>query len=129
MAIKVTIDGYKDVWHAHFPIGPHTRHRINNNQTTRIDTRNFRAAIAESFADQMDGTGFKRLSGRLAIELVYKVSKRKRSDWDNYPKSIQDALNRVAWEDDSQIDAGIVRREFVASSAEESTDVYIYELD
>lgn len=47
--------------------------------------------------------GVKRLIGPVAITMEFYVPDRRRRDRDNLEKAIQDALNGIAWEDDSQV--------------------------
>ena len=128
MSVKVTIDGYKDVWHFTFATGPHSKERVGGNHQTKIRTRNYETVIAAAAADQIEGTKFQRLSGRLAVEIYFKA-KRLRGDIDNYAKSLLDALNRIVWEDDRQIDTLILHREPCVDTPWERTDVFVYELE
>jgi Holliday junction resolvase RusA-like endonuclease len=47
--------------------------------------------------------GVVRMLGDLGVELVYFRKTKRRCDWDNLAKLTCDALNGIAWEDDSQI--------------------------
>lgn len=57
------------------------------------------------------GAGFQPLAGRLAVR-VHFYCDTVRGDVDNFVKLVTDALNGIAYEDDSQIDVITARREF-----------------
>jgi Holliday junction resolvase RusA-like endonuclease len=74
--------------------------------------------------------GVVRMTGAIGVELVYFRATKRRCDWDNLAKLTCDALNGIAWEDDSQIiDAHVVlgvdaenpRVEVLVSSTEPRT--------
>lgn len=47
--------------------------------------------------------GGKPLKGPVSIKLWFYMANRRRTDWDNLAKLVCDALNGLAYEDDSQI--------------------------
>lgn len=52
----------------------------------------------------------RRHGGPVSIRLRFWRETRRKCDWDNLAKSVCDALNGIAWEDDSQIDIALVTR-------------------
>lgn len=66
------------------------------------------------------------LTGRLLVDLKFYRSTQRGCDWDNLAKLPQDALNKVAYLDDEQIEKAIVERSYGAG-AEARTEVRIYE--
>ena len=85
---------------------PKARPRFVNGRTY-TDPRTTRAeAKLRATAKQ---AGVVRMTGAIGVELVYFRATKRRCDWDNLAKLTCDALNGVAWEDDSQIvDARVV---------------------
>lgn len=49
-------------------------------------------------------------AGPLRVTLDFRRADRRRADWDNLAKAVTDALNGVAWNDDSQIVEAHVRK-------------------
>jgi len=52
----------------------------------------------------------RRREGPVSIRLRFWRETRRACDWDNLAKSVCDALNGIAYEDDSQIDIALVTR-------------------
>ena len=50
----------------------------------------------------------------------------KKPDWDNIGKIICDALNGVAWDDDSSVTCGIVKKRYAAADTYPSGSVLFY---
>lgn len=80
----------------------------------------YKAAIVEAF-EQVAGEGFVPLTGplRLSVTFVFERPQSRlkeeahiiKPDCDNLIKGVQDALNGIAWHDDSQIvDVRVVKR-------------------
>lgn len=100
------------------PWTPHAKQRprvYGKVATTPAATKKAEKAIAEAFIDA--APDLQMFDGPVAVELVlhgdrfeieiYEVPpyeiRRLKGDIDNYMKTILDALNGVAWEDDKQI--------------------------
>jgi Holliday junction resolvase RusA-like endonuclease len=83
-------------------------------------------------------TNFRRLTGPLELRVdVYRERPKSvkratypttRPDLSNYVKLVEDALNGLVWEDDSQVCVAIQRKMFVADGGEQRTEVRIAEL-
>lgn len=82
--------------------------RTNTNQSQRF-TPAAQRVFQESVRTYAKLAGVKLLSGALRIDVVTYLTgrvaphKRGSGDWDNYAKSVADALERVAYENDCQI--------------------------
>ena len=72
----------------------------SRNGVTPIKTRTFEAMIAEAAREQMGD--MKPLEGDLKVSMYFHARKH-RGDLSNCIKSIEDALNRIAYVDDKQI--------------------------
>ena len=72
----------------------------SRNGVTPIKTRTFEAMIAEAAREQMGD--MKPLKGYLKVQFGFYALKH-RGDLSNCIKSIEDALNRIAYVDDKQI--------------------------
>ena len=46
-------------------------------------------------------------------------------DWDNYGKTVCDALKHITWSDDKKVLFGAVEKELVTSKAQQSIEVWI----
>ncbi|WP_181158511.1 RusA family crossover junction endodeoxyribonuclease [Leucobacter massiliensis] len=68
------------------------------------------------------------LAGRLLVDLKFFRRTRRGCDWDNLAKLPLDALNKVAYLDDEQIQKATVER-FYGAGDEARTEVRIYEKD
>jgi Holliday junction resolvase RusA-like endonuclease len=53
-----------------------------------------------------------RTDARYSIRILYRPATKRRTDLDNVAKSIMDAINRVVWNDDHQVDRLIIARDF-----------------
>lgn len=97
------------------PIPPSNNHRTRNAVARRRDgtayTKQINTDEVNAYKLQVKTLAnriFKKpLDGELEVWFgVYRP--RRSGDWDNYPKVLQDALNGIAWHDDSQITAAHV---------------------
>ena len=52
------------------------------------------------------------MGARFQVGIWYRPATKRRTDVDNVAKSIMDALNRVVWDDDHQVDRLTIRRDF-----------------
>lgn len=52
--------------------------------------------------------GAKLMEGRLEVRMWFYLNKRRRRDWDNLAKAICDGLNKICYQDDSQVDRALV---------------------
>lgn len=71
-----------------------------------------RTAVFQTKVQMAARKHFRRpLAGALALRVVAYRSTARRCDWDNLGKTVSDALNGLAWEDDAQVDDGrVVKR-------------------
>lgn len=60
---------------------------------------------------------------------IHLCRKGRTGDLDNYQKTILDALNGVAWDDDRQVEAIQARKVWVADQKEEKVLIKIWELE
>jgi Holliday junction resolvase RusA-like endonuclease len=83
---------------------PATKERPRMSKTghayTPAKTRAAEKAIAELYLDQHQGL---KLRGFIDLTIILYMGSKRRKDADNMAKLIQDALNGVAFDDDSQI--------------------------
>ena len=85
------------------PGEPKTKQRprfANGRVYTPSETRNEEARIKSIYLAKSGGKSF---SGDLEVVLEFFLGSRRRKDLDNMEKIVLDALNKVAYEDDSQI--------------------------
>ncbi len=68
------------------------------------------------------------LEGDIGIEMWFFFADRRRRDWDNIAKAVCDALNGVAYTDDSQITDAIVRKR-MCGSGRERVEIVVGTLD
>jgi Holliday junction resolvase RusA-like endonuclease len=61
------------------------------------------AEIDLGWAFKNANTGWEPLTGPIRIKMLFVTNLAKGGDWDNYAKTVCDALNGIAWLDDSQI--------------------------
>lgn len=88
-------------------------------------TRGHEAKIAWAFAQQCRGYE-PTLNARFRVMLAFRVVNRYRTDIDNLAKLVLDSLNKLAWQDDWQVDELSIRR--VWADDQPSTTIEIYEL-
>lgn len=84
---------------------------INGKQRTLVSKRgrDFRQQVAQRCL--VSGIAGKKITGRVAVELVAMEPDRRRRDLDNLLKSTFDSLTHAGvWEDDSQVDDLRIRR-------------------
>jgi len=67
--------------------------------------------------------GWTPLDGPVAVTLHFYVPDRRRRDIDNLTKLVLDALNGIAWHDDSQIRCLVARRSHTPDSPRTDVDV------
>lgn len=80
---------------------PKARARVvNGHAFTPARTREWEAVVADHYRIMC---GVKH-NGPLAVELTFYRKDRRGADVDNLQKAVLDALNGIAWRDDSQID-------------------------
>lgn len=86
---------------------PKARPRMtkNGHVYTPAKTVDAESAIAEAYAKASIATHGKivKLAGDVKIRMGFMMPDRRRSDWDNLAKLVCDALNGVAYDDDTQI--------------------------
>lgn len=68
------------------------------------------------------------LAGPLAVLITVYLAGGGEGDWDNYGKSICDALNLIAWRDDRQVRDGRVIKRRVARGVDQRAEVEIWQL-
>jgi len=80
------------------------RPRFLRNGATYTDakTRAAEAAIGWAYREAA-GAAARPLAGQVQIGMLFCVGTRRRKDLDNMVKLVMDALNRLAWRDDSQV--------------------------
>ncbi len=73
--------------------------------------------------------GVKMLKGRASISVTAYVCGGTVGDWDNYGKSVSDALKGIAWKDDNgrYLKGGPAEVEFCDTKAEERTEIVVRE--
>lgn len=76
------------------------------NIATEISTKAFKAKIIAVFEPP------KSISKKKKEELLYKIDYTKKPDADNIAKAILDALNGLAYKDDSQVSALLVLKDY-----------------
>ncbi len=74
----------------------------NGHAFTPERTRMAEKAVTDLVIGMMDGQA--PLTGPVAISVVFSCATRRRADGDNLLKLITDAMNKVVFEDDSQIE-------------------------
>jgi Holliday junction resolvase RusA-like endonuclease len=85
-----------------FEIAPQAKERANKGRT-KLATRTWEELVSESAREQNEEMGWAPLEGaNLTVSAVFEV-KRRKGDLSNFLKSIEDALNGIAYEDDEQI--------------------------
>ena len=115
----------KDIYH--FPIGPRPWQRVTKYGGKLPRTRSYQQIIAEIAREKIDSGETETRKGRLALVIICHTRKFS-SDLDNCLKNILDALNRIAWIDDKQIDALCVQRILKPDRlGEDHTELRIYE--
>lgn len=93
------------------PGPPVTWKRSNGTARRFTDTKDraYRNHVRACAMRALIGTGFPK-HARYAVTITVKQATRADADLSNYTKSIEDALNEVVWNDDSQIDRLVVER-------------------
>ena len=71
----------------------------------KADAKRRKSEYIREAREQYDGP---TLEGQLSVEVRLFFGDRRRRDWDNYHKLTMDALEGIAWEDDSQIKKALV---------------------
>ena len=71
--------------------------------------------------------GVKCLKGKVGVDITIYLAGGLDGDWDNYGKSITDALNKIAYKDDRQISDGRVVKVLGVTKSEERAEVCIWE--
>lgn len=81
------------------------KERVNKYGNTKQKTRFYEGVTADEARDQIgeDTPLIKDEKAVLALDILWLVQRKKQGDWSNLLKSLEDALNRVAWPDDRQI--------------------------
>jgi Holliday junction resolvase RusA-like endonuclease len=77
----------------------------NGHVYTPTKTKDAESAVAEAYAKASIATHGKivKMVGDVEIRMGFMMPDRRRSDWDNLAKLVCDALNGVAYDDDTQI--------------------------
>jgi crossover junction endodeoxyribonuclease RusA len=88
--------------------------RVGNKTILSAEGREFRKTVQGICA--INGISGKRMAGRLSVCITANPPDRRKRDIDNLQKSPLDALTHAAvWEDDSQIDELLIRRDSIVS--------------
>jgi Holliday junction resolvase RusA-like endonuclease len=87
-----------------FEIPPQPKER-HYGRATKLATRTWEELVAESAREQNDAQGWKTFIGSVSLHIYfcYKEMPKHLPDLSNCVKSLEDALNRIAYEDDNQI--------------------------
>lgn len=83
--------------------------RVGNNTILSAEGRSYRKNVADiCLVNKVSG---RQINSRLSVILDANPPDKRKRDLDNLPKAVFDALTHAGvWEDDSQIDEMIVRR-------------------
>jgi crossover junction endodeoxyribonuclease RusA len=88
--------------------------RVGNKTILSAEGREFRKTVQGICA--INGISGKRMAGRLSVCITANPPDRRKRDIDNLQKAPLDALTHAAvWEDDSQIDELLIRRDSIVS--------------
>ena len=88
--------------------------RVGNKTILSAEGREFRKIVQDICA--INGLSGKRIAGRLSVSITANPPDRRKRDIDNLQKAPLDALTHAAvWEDDSQIDELLIRRDRIVS--------------
>lgn len=90
--------------------------------------RELKTWAIEAFGLHLEAGKAWDVDARMRLDLAFVFSDRRRRDLDNLAGGVMDALNSLAWRDDSQIDELSVRRVYVPSG-DPSIHVTIETLD
>ena len=91
------------------PLGAHSKER-HGRQGTRIKTRNFESTLYQGAEDDKPDV---RPSGRVMMQALFMLKRGPgKGDMSNQLKSLEDSLNRLAYDDDEQIDCMQLVRAF-----------------
>lgn len=129
---------------------PRQRHRIvsaggrtfaSNYTPAKDPVNNFKATVRMAAAEVLQGPP---LAGPLCVDMVFVFPRQKAKVWkskpmpryfhvgkpdrDNLAKSLQDALNGLAWVDDAQICAGSIEKYHAAGDEQPHVVVIIREI-
>jgi Holliday junction resolvase RusA-like endonuclease len=69
------------------------------------------------------------LHARYAVELTFHMPNSRRADADNLAKGVLDALNGIAWEDDSQVQRLVVEKRIDRANPRAEVTIEILEQD
>lgn len=88
--------------------------RVGNKTILSAEGREFRKTVQGICV--INGISGKRIAGRLSVCITANPPDRRKRDIDNLQKAPLDALTHAAvWEDDSQIDELLIRRDGIVS--------------
>lgn len=88
--------------------------RVGNKTILSAEGREFRKVVQGICA--INGISGKKMAGRLSVCITANPPDRRKRDIDNLQKAPLDALTHAAvWEDDSQIDELLIRRDSIVS--------------
>ena len=97
----------------------------NGQAYTPKRTRDAEAVIADRWSEEVGGKF--EPEARLGVSLQFVCANRRRKDLDNMAKLVLDALNGVAYDDDSQIDRLDMERVF--TRFEPATRIAVWRID
>lgn len=98
----------------------------NNNTFTPKRTKDAEKVIAAYAAAAMDGLP---VLGEVGIAVEFYCATRRATDGDNLLKLVTDALNKIAYADDSQILEWFARVHRGVGKDAARTEIYVWELD